>query len=191
MVKSVCTTLEIEIPNNVEISIDGMKVSVSGPLGKLEKDFSHARGITIRKEDRKIVLESYYAKKKQLAVLGSVRSHIKNMIIGVTQSYKYVMKIVYAHFPISVKFIPETREVLIENFLGEKSPRKTWVLPGVNVKIEKDDIILTGIDVEAVGQSAANIRQATKIKGKDPRVFQDGIYVYRKYAGEKLLWKIL
>ncbi|MBS7247503.1 MAG: 50S ribosomal protein L6 [Candidatus Freyarchaeota archaeon] len=191
MVKSVHTVLEVDIPDNVEVSVDGMKVRVSGPLGKLEKDFSHARSITIKKENNKVVLEAYYPKKGQLAVLGSVRSHIKNMILGVTQGYKYVMKIVYAHFPISVKFVPGTREVFIENFLGEKSSRKTQVLPGVNVKIEKDDIILTGIDIEAVGQSAANIQQATKIKEKDPRIFQDGIYVYRKYVGEKLLWKIL
>lgn len=191
MVKSVHTVLEVKIPDNVEVSVDGMKVRVSGPLGKLERDFSHARSITIKKENNKVVLEAYYPKKDQLAVLGSVRSHIKNMITGVTQGYKYVMKVVYAHFPISVKFVPGTREVIIENFLGEKSPRKTQVLPGVNVKIEKDDIILTGIDIEAVGQSAANIQQATKIKKKDPRIFQDGIYVYRKYVGEKLFWKIL
>lgn len=191
MVKTVHAVLEVKIPDNVKVDVDGMKVRVSGPLGELEKDFSHARGITIRKEDNKVVLDAYYPKKKQLAILGSVRSHIKNMIIGVTQGYKYVMKITYAHFPISVKFVPETREVIIENFLGEKSPRKTRILPGVEVKVEKDDVILTGIDVEAVGQSAANIQQATKIKEKDPRVFQDGIYVYRKYAGDKLLWKIL
>ncbi|MEM1657666.1 MAG: 50S ribosomal protein L6 [Candidatus Jordarchaeales archaeon] len=191
MVKTFHAALEVKIPDNVNVDIDGMKVRVKGPLGELEKDFSHARGISIRKEDNKIVLEAYYPKKKQLAVLGSVRSHIKNMIVGVTQGYKYVMKIVYAHFPISVKFVPESREVIIENFLGEKSPRKTYVLPGVNVKVEKDDVILTGIDIEAVGQSAANIQQATKIREKDPRVFQDGIYVYRKYVGDKLVWKIL
>ncbi|MBS7287697.1 MAG: 50S ribosomal protein L6 [Candidatus Freyarchaeota archaeon] len=191
MVKTVHAVLEVKIPDNVKVDVDGMKVRVSGPLGKLEKDFSHARGITIRKEDDKVVLDAYYPKKKQLAILGSVRSRIKNMIIGVTQGYKYVMKIAYAHFPISVKFVPETREVIIENFLGEKSPRKTRIPPGVEVKVEKDNVILAGIDVEAVGQSAANIQQATKIKEKDPRVFQDGIYVYRKYAGDKLLWKIL
>ncbi len=191
MVKTAHAVLSVEIPENVEVVINGMKVNVSGPLGKLERDFSHVKGITIRKEDNKVVLEAYYPKKKQLAVLGSTRSHIKNMIAGVSEGYKYVMKLAYAHFPISVKFIPEKRELIIENFLGEKSPRKAKILPGVDVKVEKDDVILTGIDIEAVGQSAANIQQATKIKNKDPRVFQDGIYVYRKYVGEKILWKII
>jgi len=191
MVKTVHAKLEVNVPSDVEVKIEGKRVEVKGPLGSLQKDFSHARDISIKMTDGKIILETYYPKKKQLAVLGSVRSHVRNMIAGVTKGYKYVMKIAYAHFPISVKFIPEQGELVIENFLGEKSPRKAKILPGVNVKVEKDDVILTGTDVEAVGQSAANIQQATKIKEKDPRVFQDGIYVYRKYVGDQLVWKII
>ena len=56
-------------------------------------------------------------------------------------------------------------------------------MPGVKVEVTKEDVIVKGIDIEAVGQTAANIEQATKIKEKDLRVFLDGIYIYEKQVG--------
>ncbi|MGB9830609.1 MAG: 50S ribosomal protein L6, partial [Fervidicoccus fontis] len=70
--------------------------------------------------------------------------------------------------------------ILVKNFLGEKSPRKARIMPGVKVKIEKEDVIVEGLDIEAVGQTAANLEQATKVKEYDRRVFMDGIYIYEK-----------
>jgi large subunit ribosomal protein L6 len=100
------------------------------------------------------------------------------MMKGVTEGFEYRMKIVYSHFPIKTKL--QDNEVVIENFLGEKQPRKAKILGGTTVKISGDQIILNGIDLEAVSQSAANIERATIIKNFDPRIFQDGIYVIEK-----------
>jgi large subunit ribosomal protein L6 len=98
------------------------------------------------------------------------------MIKGVVEGFECKLKIVYAHFPIQVKV--EGDKVLIINFLGEKKPRKAQIVgKETKVKVTSDEIIITGIDKEAVGQTAANIEQATRIKGYDPRVFQDGIYI--------------
>jgi len=57
------------------------------------------------------------------------------------------------------------------------------IVGDVKVIVDKEDVIVKGLDIEAVAQTAANIEQATRIKRKDPRVFLDGIYVYSKEVG--------
>ncbi|MFB0560765.1 MAG: 50S ribosomal protein L6 [Candidatus Lokiarchaeia archaeon] len=191
MVKTAYSKLEVEIPDNVNAQVKDMVVEISGPLGSMSKDFSHTRKIRISKTDNKIILDTLFPEKKKLALLGTVKSHIQNMIDGVTRKFRYEMKIVYAHFPVSAEYDSTKNMLLIKNFLGERSDRKARVLPGVDVRVEEDNVILEGIDKEKVGQSAANIQRATRIRKKDPRIFGDGIYVYRKYVGDDLEWKIL
>ncbi len=123
-------------------------------------------------------MSSEMPRKKEKALLGTYGAHIRNMIVGVTKGYEYKMKIVFAHFPIKASVKGDT--FMIENFLGEKHPRKARILGITKVNVKGDLVDLTGPDVEAVGQTAANIERATKIKGFDPRVFQDGIYIIQK-----------
>ena len=85
------------------------------------------------------------------------------------------MKIVAAHFPMKVS-VKDT-DLLIENFLGEKHPRSAPLAAGVSATVDGDFVVLSGRDIEQVGQSAANIERATRIRDYDPRVFQDGIYL--------------
>jgi large subunit ribosomal protein L6 len=103
------------------------------------------------------------------------------MITGVTRGFTYKLKIVFAHFPLSVK----TKEnmVSIENFTGERSPRWAKIIGDARVSVKEDDVIVQGINLENVSQTAANIERATKVKRKDPRVFLDGIFVYEKKEG--------
>jgi large subunit ribosomal protein L6 len=69
------------------------------------------------------------------------------------------------------------REFVVNNYFGERVPRRAQILDGVDVKVEnKTDIIVSGIDKEKVGQTAANIERSTTVKNRDRRVFQDGIY---------------
>jgi large subunit ribosomal protein L6 len=103
------------------------------------------------------------------------------MITGVRKGFTYKVKIVFSHFPISVKLKDKT--VLIENFTGERSPRKAKIIGNVQVKIQSEDVIVQGIDLEDVSQTAANIEQATRVKRKDPRIFLDGLYVYERSEG--------
>jgi large subunit ribosomal protein L6 len=100
------------------------------------------------------------------------------MIKGVTQGFEYRMKVVYSHFPMQLKV--EGKKLLINNFLGEKKARYANILGETKVKTGADMVTITGINKEDVGQTAANIEQATKIKRFDPRVFQDGIYIVEK-----------
>ena len=91
------------------------------------------------------------------------------------------MKIVYAHFPITVKV--QGKEILIENFQGERAARKTKIVGNTKVVPKGEDVILTGEVLTDVTQTAANIQLKTKVKGKDHRVFLDGIYIYEKKNG--------
>ncbi|MCD6529912.1 50S ribosomal protein L6 [Candidatus Bathyarchaeota archaeon] len=170
----------IEIPENVDVQVKGRTVTVKGPRGALTRDFSHAP-VSITKEKNVITVKAYWPRRREEAIVGTIYSHINNMIKGVTEGFVYKMKIVFSHFPISVRV--DGNQVLIENFTGEKSPRRAKIIGDTKVTVKGDDIIIEGIDIEAVSQTAANIQQATKIKNKDPRVFLDGIYVYETCSG--------
>jgi len=102
------------------------------------------------------------------------------MIKGVTQGYRYDLRTVYAHFPVTVKVDEKAKVLKIENFTGEKTPRYAKILDGVKVSIKGEDISVEGVDLKSVSQTAANIQDSTKIKEKDMRVFLDGIYISAK-----------
>ncbi len=169
----------IKVPENVEVEVDGMRVRVSGPKGSIERDFSHIRGILLRREDDAVIVETFFANRRRKAMVGTVASHIENMIRGVTKGYRYKLKIIYSHFPITVAVDDEKRIVRIKNFLGEKADRIARIIgDDVKVTVKGEDVIVEGINIEHVGQTAANIEQATKVRDKDRRVFADGIYIY-------------
>ena len=172
----------VKIPENVQVEINNNEVVVKSGGKELRRKFEHPK-IVIKKEGDEVVIFCEYPRRKDNAMVGTIRAHINNMIKGVTEGFTYKLKIRYAHFPMKVSV--KGNEVIIENFLGEKHPRRARIMEGVTVKISGEDVIVTGIDKEKVGQTAANIEQATRIKGRDPRVFQDGIYIVEK-AGKAI-----
>ncbi len=169
---------EVPIVEGVEVSVEGGVIRVKGPLGELSREYdSRMVDVEADQEEKKVILRTYNPRKFQRAYIGTVAAHIKNMMKGVTEGFKKEMIVVYAHFPIKVEVDEKRRLVLIHNFLGERSPRVAKIVGDVKVTVEGDRIRIEGISKEDVGQTAANIRQATRIKRKDPRVFMDGIYV--------------
>lgn len=170
--------MEINIPEEVQVSLDsGSEITITGPNGEVTKEFDYP-GLTIELEDGKVSINHPSSRKKDKAVVGSFTSHIENAIKGVQEGFEYKLKIVYAHFPINVKV--EGDYVVIENFLGEAHHRKAKVIPPTEVEVEEEEIYVRGPDKDAVGQTASNIEKTTQIKGKDPRRFQDGIYITSK-----------
>ncbi|RLG58707.1 MAG: 50S ribosomal protein L6 [Candidatus Hydrothermarchaeota archaeon] len=167
----------IEIPEGVEAEVKGDLVIIKGPKGELKRRLFYP-GVEIKKEGSKIVVRTLGIRKRQRAMLGTYVAHINNMIKGVTKGFEYKLKILYSHFPISVKVSGD--EVIVENFLGEKVPRKTKIFGNCTVEVKGNEIIVKGINKEEVGQTAANIEQLTRVKDKDPRVFQDGIYLIER-----------
>jgi large subunit ribosomal protein L6 len=170
----------IQVPDEVNLTIEGKKINVKGTKGTLTRDFSFAP-IAIEGDGKNVRVWARWPRKKEAALVGTIYSHIQNMITGVTKGYQYKLKIVFSHFPISVKLQDKT--VLIENFTGERRPRRIKVIGNVKVKIEPEDIIVEGTNLEEVSQTAANIEQSTRVRNKDPRVFLDGIYVYERNEG--------
>jgi large subunit ribosomal protein L6 len=170
----------VQVPDDVTLTLQGKTVSIKGAKGSLTRDFSYAP-ISIEGDGKNVRISAKWPRKKEAALVGTIYSHIINMIVGVTKGYTYKLKIVFSHFPISVKYQDKT--VLIENFTGERRPRRIKVIGDVKVKIETDDIIISGANLEQVSQTAANIEQSTKVRQKDPRVFLDGLYVYERNEG--------
>jgi large subunit ribosomal protein L6 len=170
----------IQVPEDVDVSFEGKKISVKGTKGALTRDFSFAP-VAIEGEGKNVRVWATWPRKKEAALVGTIYSHIQNMITGVTKGFSYKLKIVFSHFPISVKVQGKT--LVIENFTGERRARVVKIVGDVKVKIEAEDIIVEGINLEEVSQTAANIEQATRVRRKDPRVFLDGLYVYERNEG--------
>ena len=173
---------EIEIPEGVEAEIVGSMLKVRGKEGENKKTFN-VNKLKFEKKDNKIIIGNVKATKKEKKLMNTLASHVKNMIRGTQKKFEYQLKVCFSHFPISVEV--KSREVLIKNFLGEKIPRKTKISEGVEIEINKDIIKVRSIDKELAGQAAANFETATKIRKRDRRIFQDGIFIINK-AGRVL-----
>lgn len=171
----------VAIPSGVEIDISNMKVAVKGGKGALEKEFIHpmfAGKIKMTKKDNEVIIATETNARKIKAMVGTIAAHIRNMIRGVTDGYTYKLKIVYMHFPFTVKL--DNGVVIVSNFLGGKAVRKANIVGSAKVDIKGDEIIVTGINREEVGQTCGNLERATKISSRDRRVFQDGIFLVSK-----------
>ena len=172
---------EIEIPSGIGIFIEGNKIKITGPEGEIEKEFRIGK-LDLKKNENKIILGYKKTTKKEKKLINTIIAHIKNMIKGVQKKFEYGLKICFSHFPINVEI--KGRDVLIKNFLGESVARKMKIPKGVEVKIEKDIIKVSSIDKELAGQTAANFETVTKIKKRDKRIFQDGIFIINKAGRE-------
>ena len=168
------TKSEIKIPDDVKVTIENDTILIKGEKGELKRYFSHPK-IELKINNKVLEIHGKNIRRKEKAILGTISAHINNMIKGVTKGYEYKMKTVFSHFPI--KTMIEGNQFIIQNFLGERSPRRVEVLQGVTVEIKGEFVTLKGIDKEKVGQTVANIERATMVKNRDIRVFQDGVYL--------------
>ena len=167
-------TETILLPEDVKATFLKEQLKVEGPLGAVTRKILHPP-FTLDISQEAVTLVCTLARRKEKALLGTWRAHITNMVKGVTEGFEYKLKMVFAHFP--VKLSVKGSELVIENFLGERHPRRARLLGETKAEISDQIVTLTGLDKEAVGQSAANMERATIIKGFDPRVFQDGFYI--------------
>jgi len=163
-----------------QVEAKGRNITVKGKRGELSRRFMEDF-INLVSQDGRIRISARtkrFPLRKQMAIMGTIAGHIKNMMNGVTNGYVYKLRIVYSHFPMKVSV--KGSELTVDNFLGEKYPRKTEIIAGVKVEVKGNEVTVLGIDKEKVGQTAANIEQLTRIKKLDCRVFQDGIYLVEK-----------
>ncbi|WP_396612022.1 50S ribosomal protein L6 [Haloferax sp. S1W] len=169
--------VEIQIPDDVSAEVDNLELTVEGPEGSVTRRLWYPN-VSVTVDDGAVVIETDVENAKTNATVGTFESHVNNMIHGVTDGWEYQMEVHYAHFPMQVNV--EGDEVVIKNFLGEKSPRRTTVRGDTNVQVDGEEVTLNGPSKEDVGQTAADIEQLTRVKDKDTRVFSDGVYITQK-----------
>ena len=170
----------LEIPDDVSAETDHLDLTVEGPNGSVTRRLWYP-DVSVSVDGDDVVIESEADDANTRATLGTFESHVENMFYGVTEGWEYEMEIFYAHFPMQVTV--EGDEVVIENFLGERAPRTVPIRGDTEVQVDGEEISLSGPDKEAVGQTAADIEQLTRVNDKDTRVFQDGVYITQKPRG--------
>lgn len=173
----------IEIPKGVKVELLSKNhIKVSKGKNALDRKFDRITAqIAIDEKANKVEIFDYYVNRKAKAVVGTIAAHIINMMRGVQTPYVYKLKIIYSHFPISVK-VTKDNQIEYSGMYGQKGKKYVPILgKDTKAKVSGDEIIIEGIDLEKVSQTAARVEQSTRLRGKyakDVRIFQDGIYVF-------------
>lgn len=172
---------EIQIPETMKAEVREDTIIIRGKHGTLKKNISRLP-VVVGVQDDKIIIKPRGTRKKDLAITNTTKSIITNLLTGLEKGFTYKLKIVSAHFPISVKVRGD--KVYVENYFGERAPRVSQIRgEDTKVTVVGDDVIVQGPSLENVSQTSANIELSTRVKGKDQRVFLDGLYIYSKEKG--------
>lgn len=172
---------EVEIPEGIEAKLDETTLTIKGPEGENKRDFKVGK-LDMEQKGNKIIFGNKKSTKTEKRLMNTLAAHVRNMIKGVQEKFEYKLKVCFSHFPMTVEL--KDKEAIIKNFLGEKIPRRSKIVPGVDVKIDKQIITVTSHDKELAGQVAANFENVTKVTNRDRRVFQDGIFITSKCGVE-------
>jgi len=164
----------MKIPEGVSFEVRGNAMVAKGPGGEISKDFN-TRLVKIDVKDGEVTVTALKKERRSIkAAVGAVKSHVTNMLAGAKGEYSKKLQVVFAHFPVSMEV--KAGDVVIKNFLGEKSLRRAKIINGAKVDVKGQEITVHGPDKEAVGQTCSNLIGAARITKRDERVFQDGIY---------------
>jgi large subunit ribosomal protein L6 len=139
--------------------------------------------ISLTIKDGFLVLQSDRSTKTERKIVHTFLKHFQNMFQGLNEKFTYKLEAANVHFPMTLKV--DGNKITITNFLGEKVPRHAKISPNTEVEVKGQQLTISSYDIEAAGQTAANIEQATKVKGRDRRIFQDGIYITHKPEKKK------
>ena len=167
----------IEIPTGVEVSVKNGEIAVKKGNDELKKKFDFGK-VKMKVKENNVILSAKDATRRESRMIGTIWAHLKNMIKGAGEEFVYELEICNVHFPMNVK--TQEDKVIIKSFLGEKTDRFSRILPNVKVDISGSEITVTSKDIESAGQTAANLEKATRLTGRDRRIFQDGIFITSK-----------
>jgi large subunit ribosomal protein L6 len=164
----------VEIPSGVEVSIDGNLVTVKGPKGTLDKEFSPLAEVEIA--DNQVVIKPSNNSRSANAIYGTTRSIVANMVEGVTKPFSKNLLIEGVGFRATVK------GKIIDLELGYSHPVEHPIPDGITVTVSDNvKILVEGADKQKVGQLAAEIKKYYPVepyKGKGVRIL--GQFVRRK-----------
>ncbi|MFA6397394.1 MAG: 50S ribosomal protein L6 [Candidatus Paceibacterota bacterium] len=168
----------IQIPEKTEVKKDGSFIIVKGPKGELKREFKFDV-IEVKIENNEITLNPVKSDIFARALWGTYGSHLKNMILGVNTPFE--KKLILE----GIGFKSEVVGKNLNFALGFSHPVIVPIPDGLEVKAEKNNITISGIDKESVGQFAAKVRSLKKpepYKGKGFRYFDE---VIRRKQGKK------
>lgn len=165
------------IPEGASAETERFDLTISGENGSVTRRLWYPN-VTVDVDGDEVVIETAAEDAKTNAIVGTFTSHIQNAFHGVSEGWTYEMEVFYSHFPMQVRV--EDDEVVIQNFLGERAPRRTKIHGDTTVDVDDERLTLSGPSKDDVGQTAADIEQLTRVSGKDVRVFQDGVYITEK-----------
>jgi len=171
----------VELSEGVGCAISDGLVTLSKDGKSISREFIHSR-VNVLMNDGNPEVFCDLPRRKEKALAGTWAAHLRNMNKGLSEGFEYRLKAVYSHFPMTLKV--EGSVLTINNLFGERVPRRAdlpWTPAEVTVKVEnKTEVVVSGVDKEKVGQTSANIERACRIRGRDRRVFQDGVYIVDK-----------
>ncbi|AAT43241.1 50S ribosomal protein L6 [Picrophilus oshimae] len=172
---------EIKLPDDVQATMENNELKIKGKLGEASRIFRD-NYVKAYIEGSSVKIATSKNNKYTKGIVGTWYSETKLLIEGVTKGFEYHMKIDFTHFPMRVSVRGD--KLIVENFLGEKSPRSAKIVDGCKVSVKGDRITINGIDKRKIGETAANIERATYIRHFDARVFQDGIFLLKGEVNE-------
>ncbi|XP_061064891.1 large ribosomal subunit protein uL6-like [Eubalaena glacialis] len=181
---SILSVQTINTPENVDITLKGHTVIVKGPRGTLWRVFNHINvELGLLGKRKRFRGDEWWGNRKDLAIAGTICSHIQNTIKGVTLGFRYKMRSLNSHFPVHTIIQKNSLLVEIQNFLGKKYIRRVRMRPGIACSLsqaQKDELVLEGGGSECLSNSAAWIYEPQQLKTRISEKFLDGIYVSEK-----------
>lgn len=168
---------KIEIPTEVNFEVSGKTITLKNSNGVISKKFNN-HALNFDKQGNTLIVTATPSNRKNKALLGTVFAHLKNMVEALEYGFNYKMSIVFSHFPMTVKV--NGKIVEINNFTGQKALIRAKILGNTKVEIKGKEVFVSGYNKEDVAQTAANLETATRVRNKDVRIYQDGIYVISK-----------
>ena len=167
----------IAIPSGINCKISENSINCSKGGTQINRLLG-LPNIKVEVSGNEMILSSNKANKKEISKILSQVAHIKNIFLGLNERFVYELEICNVHFTITVKI--EGSKFVINNFLGEKIPRVAKILSDVEIKVEGSKIKIMSANIESAGQTAANLEKASRVRNKDRRIFQDGIFITKK-----------
>lgn len=167
----------IIIPEKTEVTLSGDTVKVKGPLGELSRTFPHVAAVEMNGKEITVSLRDDHREHKPL--LGTVVSHIKNMVSGVNIPYEKKLLIE------GVGYKADAQGKKLNMSLGYSHPVNLDIPDDLNVKTEKGSMTISGINKESVGAFAAKVRsfrEPEPYKGKGIRYSDE---IIRRKQGKK------
>ncbi len=169
---------EIELPEGVSASVEDGVLTVKKNDKEIKRKLVSLLDVAV--QGNKVVISAERNRKIERKLFGTFKAHVKNMVKGLTEGFEYKLRVSNVHFPMNVSFDGNSNKFTIKNFLGEKKDRIIDTIPGVDVKVNGEDVVITSHDIEKAGQVATNIEKGAKVRGKDRRIYQDGIFIIQK-----------